>query len=65
MSPEDKETPPRHPVAKAAWKGYAEYRAEMIRRRSIPAWREMKLGTMLRIAAILLAVLVVIDLLKN
>lgn len=51
----------RHPIAEAAWKGYAEYRAEMRKRREIPAWRELSVWTMAKIALVLVALFLFLD----
>lgn len=61
LPPTDPEQADRHPIAAAAWKGYAEYRAEMRKRRMIPAWREMSVGTMAKIALVLVALFLVLD----
>ena len=50
-----------HPVAKAAWDGYRDYRKEMARRRQIPAWRDMSIKTMAVIAAALVIFLISLD----
>ena len=49
---------------KAAWKGYADYRREMEQRRTEVFSKRLTLGTMLRIAAVLLAVLLIADAMK-
>lgn len=54
-----------HPVAKAAWQGYEDYRKEMAHRRQIPAWREMSIKTMATIAVILVALLIAADYIAN
>ncbi|MBO6836437.1 MAG: hypothetical protein JJ878_03495 [Alphaproteobacteria bacterium] len=54
-----------HPVAKAAWQGYADYRKEMARRRVIPAWRELSVKTMAVIAAVLVVFLIAADYLST
>lgn len=54
-----------HPVAKAAWQGYADYRKEMDRRRQIPAWRDLSIKTMATIAAVLVALLMAADYIAN
>ena len=49
---------------KAAWKGYADYRREMEQRRTEAFSKRLTLGTMVRVAAVLLAVLLIADAMK-
>jgi hypothetical protein len=61
----DPKKPDQHPIKKAAWQGYQDYRKEMSDRHSLSAWRQFSLRSMLRLAAILVAIAILYDLLKN
>ncbi|MDF1748544.1 MAG: hypothetical protein P1V34_06690 [Alphaproteobacteria bacterium] len=61
----DMREPGPHPIKKAAWQGYHDYRKEMSDRNSLSGWRQFRLGSMLRLSGILVALAIVYDLLKN
>lgn len=55
----------QHPVAEAAWRGYRDYKEDMAKRRRESALHRLSLPTMLWVAAILVAGLLLIDYLKR
>lgn len=66
-TPDEDPAPKRdqHPVAEAAWRGYREYKEDMAKRRRESALHRLSLPTMIWVAGILIAGLLLIDYLKR
>jgi hypothetical protein len=62
---DEERRPEAHPIKKAAWQGYREYRKEMSDKSTLSGWRQLTLKSMIRIAAILVAVAILYDLLQR
>lgn len=50
-----------HPAKKAAWEGYRQYKEEMSRRTHVPTLRDLNVKTLIVIALVIVAMLMVKD----